>query len=305
MKEKKKISTSPLCLISALAWGIAFPVQEMASRNSHLLDSLAFNGLRMLLAAVALIPVVLLLERHADYSKQRVISTIKNGALAGFVLFSASAFQQFGIQLTGESGKVGFITSLYLVFVPIFALIFFKQKPSLLVLIAMPFAVSGLYFLSFANGFGSVSLGDMLALAGAVLYALHIIVLGRSSNRVNPLLFSCIQFFVAGTLGTVSGAIFGTITTEGIAKTWFPILFCGIFSVAIAYTMQLLGQKNGNATVCALFCSMEALFAVIAECIIETHLPTSKMVIGCILMLVAVVLSQLPSDLFKKKANQQ
>ena len=295
MNEKKKISSSPLCLISAIAWGISFPVQEMASKNAHILDALGFNGMRMLVGALVLIPLVFLLERKADFSKKRVTDTIKYGALAGVILFLASITQQLGIQLTGESGKAGFITSLYLVFVPLISFAFFKRKPSLFVLIALPFAVLGLYFLSFADGFGAVSTGDLLLLVCSVLYATHIIVLGKSSLYVNPILFSCIQFFIGGVLGVASSGIFGTITVIGITSTLFPIFFSGIFSIAIAYTFQLLGQKNGNETVCALFCSMEALVAVIAECIMEAHLPSGKIIIGCALMLVAVVLAQLPS----------
>ncbi len=292
MKEKRKISSSPLCLISAIVWGTAFPIQEIASRNSDLLDTFGFGGFRMLVAALALVPVVLIFERKADHSRQRIISTIKWGALAGLVLFTASSFQQFGIELTGESGKAGFITSLYLVFVAIIS--FFKEKPSAFMIIALPFAVAGLYFLSFSNGFGSVSLGDLLLLICAVFFALHIIVFDKGAKKVNPLLFSCIQFLVTGILSTFCGFTFGTITTEGISLTLFPIIYCGIFSAGVAYTCQMLGQRNGNPTVCALFCSMEALFAVIAECIIERQIPTTKILIGCILMLVAVVLSQIP-----------
>jgi drug/metabolite transporter (DMT)-like permease len=249
----------------------------------------------MLVGALVLIPLVFLLERKADFSKKRVTDTIKYGALAGVILFLASVTQQLGIQLTGESGKAGFITSLYLVFVPLISFAFFKRKPSLFVLIALPFAVLGLYFLSFSDGFGTVSTGDLLLLVCSVIYAAHIITLGKSSLYVNPILFSCIQFFVGGVLGVASSGIFGTITVTGITSTLFPIFFSGIFSIAIAYTFQLLGQKNGNETVCALFCSMEALVAVIAECIMEAHLPSGKIIIGCALMLVAVVLSQIPS----------
>ena len=301
MKEKKKRSSSPLCLISAIVWGASFPIQEIASRHSDKIDAFGFGGLRMLAAALALIPVILIFERHADYSKKQIVSTAKWGALAGLILFSASAFQQFGIEMTGESGKAGFITSLYLVFVAILTFVLFKQKPSLLLLCAMPFAVAGLYFLSFSNGFGAVSMGDLLLLVCSLLFSFHIIVFDKSSKHVNPLLFSCIQFFVAGILGVIFGVLFGSITAEGITLTVFPIIYCGVFSAGVAYTCQLLGQKNGNPTVCALFCSLEALFAVIAECIIEQHLPTPKILLGCVLMLIAVVLSQLPNDLFKKK----
>ena len=113
--KTKKISSSPLCLISALVWGISFPVQEMASENSHLLDTFGFTGFRMLIAAISLIPMVLIFERRADYSRKRVTDTVKYSIIAGTILFSASAFQQFGIEMTKESGKAGFITSLYLV----------------------------------------------------------------------------------------------------------------------------------------------------------------------------------------------
>ena len=303
IKEKRKISSSPLCLISALAWGISFPVQEMASRNAHILDSFGFNGLRMLLGSLVLIPVVLLFERNEFHLTKKVKSSVLLGALAGLVLFTASSLQQYGIQLTGESGKAGFITSLYLIFVSIFSFVFFKEKPTLLVLIAMPISLVGLYFLSFTKGFGQVETGDLLLLACAVMYATHIMVLDRSAPHSSPLLFSCVQFFVAGVLGLIFGGAFGTVTGQGIVNTWFPILFSGVFSVAVAYTCQLLGQKNGNATVCALFCSMEALFAVIAECIMEKHLPTLQMVIGCSLMLIAVILAQLPKDIFKKSSH--
>lgn len=303
LDKKRKISSSPLCLISALAWGISFPFQEMASENSHLLDSFGFNGLRLLLASLVLIPVVLIFEKNADYSKKRVLSTIKYGAIAGVVLVSASSFQQFGIEITKEAGKAGFITSLYQIIVPIIAFIIFKQRPSKFVLIAMPFSIAGLYFLSFADGIGKFNSGDLLVVACSFLYALHIIVLDRSAKMVNPLLFSAIQFFVAGIIGTTLGSTIGIITTEGITKTYLPIIFCGVFSVGVAYTLQLLGQKNGNPTVCALFCSMEALFAVIAECIMESKLPSIRMVIGCGLMLIAIVLAQLPADVFKRKAN--
>ena len=301
MNEKRKISSSPLCLVSALVWGISFPMQEIASQHSHLLDTFGFTGFRMLIASLALIPMVLIFERQADYSIKRVTDTVKYSIIAGVILFSASVFQQLGIEMTGESGKAGFITSLYLIFVPIIAFALFRQKPTVLMLAAMPFAVCGLYFLSFSDGFGAVQSGDLMVLICSLLYACHIIVLDKSSKCVNPFLFSGLQFFVAGVLSLSCGFIFGTVTAEGIAKTALPMIYCGIFSVAIAYTCQLLGQKNGNPTVCALFCSMEALFAVIAECIIESHLPTYKMVIGCVLMLTAVVLAQLPDDIFKRK----
>lgn len=301
MKEKRKISSSPLCLISALVWGISFPMQEIASKHSHLLDTLGFTGFRMLIAALALVPMVLIFERRADYSKKRVADTVKYSILAGVVLFSASVLQQLGIEYTGESGKAGFITSLYLIFVPIIAFVLFKQKPTVLMLVAMPIAVCGLYFLSFADGFGAVQSGDLLVLACSLLYSCHIIILDRSSKCVNPFLFSGLQFLVAGILGVIAGFSFGVVTLEGIGKTIWPMIYCGVFSVGIAYTCQLLGQKNGNPTVCALFCSMEALFAVIAECIIEQHLPTWKIILGCVLMLIAVILAQLPQDIFKKK----
>ena len=293
MNEKKKFSSSYLCLISAIVWGTAFPIQEIASHHADKLDAFGFSGLRMLVASLAIIPVMLIFERRADHSRKRIIDTVKWGALAGVVLFTASSFQQFGIELTGESGKAGFITSLYLIFVAIITFVFFKEKPSLFMLISLPFAVLGLYFLSFSDGFGAVSIGDLLLLICAVFFALHIIIFDKSGKRVNPLLFSCVQFFVTGVLGIIGGFTVGTVTAEGISLTLFPIIYCGVFSAGVAYTCQMLGQRNGNPTVCALFCSLEALFAVIAECIIEQHLPTTKIIIGCTLMLIAVVLSQL------------
>lgn len=300
-KQRKKLSTAPLCLISAVTWGVAFPMQDMASQNSHILDAFSFNGLRFFLGALALLPIILLFEARGGDFKPRLKGTLLCGALAGVVLFTASMFQQFGIQLTGQSGKAGFITSLYLLFVPIFSYLIFKQKCSKFVILAMPVAIIGLYFLSFSQGSFSFAWGDLLVLIGSFFFTGHIIVLDRSAPKITPFLFSSIQFATCGVLGVLSGSLFGVITVEGIAATWLPIVYCGIMSSCIAYTFQLLGQRNGNPTVCALFCSLEALFAIVAECIIEKTAPTPRLILGCSLMLVAVLLSQIPANAFSKK----
>ncbi|MBO5287474.1 MAG: DMT family transporter [Clostridia bacterium] len=293
-KQKKRISSAPLCLISAVIWGISFPIQDMASLHSEALDAFSFTGLRFLLGALALLPIALLTKGRQKVFKPRLKSTILSGSLAGVILFAASVFQQIGIQMTNESGKAGFITSLYLIFVPIVCFLVFRQKCSKFVIIAIPVAVLGLYFLSFTKGSFHFAPGDALVLVGSFLFTGHIIALDRSAPSVTPLLFSCVQFATSGILGVIFGSAFGVITAEGVVACLLPILFCGLFSTGIAYTLQLLGQKNGNPTVCALFCSTESLFAIVAECIIERAFPTTEVIIGCVLMLGAVLLSQIP-----------
>ena len=301
---KKKILSPLLCLTAAVVWGFAFSFQEIASNNVHLIDAFYFGGIRFAIGAISLIPVILIFEREKDVPRDEKRIKTKNtfiyGIITGAVLFAASALQQFGIQLTGESGKAGFITGMYLIFVPIAGFILFKKRVSPVIWGAVLFAIGGLYFLCMGGGAFTIKAGDILLLLCALCFTGHIIVIDLFISKVSALKYSVVQFFTVSILNLIIGAIFGHVSWEGIVATILPILYCGIGSTGIAYTCQILGQKLTPPTVAALLFSTEGLFSVIAECIFKSKLPTATMMIGCSLMFVGIILSQLPLE-FKKE----
>ncbi len=299
MKNKLSKFLYPfICLLTAIIWGSGFPFQDMAGQiKPEPLDSFSFNGLRFLIAGIVLIPVFLIFERtrreESDY-KPRIKKTVIFGVLAGVILSFSAVLQQLGIQYTGQSGKAGFITGFYLIIVPLVSFIIFKQKPSIFVFIAVPISLLGLFFLSISEGF-AIQTGDIFVFACAFGFALHIILYDRVANKTLVIRLSCVQFFVAGALCLTLGFIFGNISFDLIGKTMIPILYCGVFSAGMAYTLQLIGQKKTPPTLASLLFATEGLFATIFECIFEKSIPAPRQILGCLLMLVAILLSQIPA----------
>ena len=300
---KKKLLSAGLCLLAAVVWGTAFKIQEIASVNADKIDAFFFGGIRFLLGGLILIPLWFVFEKETDLTPEikakKHKSTIIYGIITGAVLFVASALQQFGIQLTGESGKAGFITGMYLIFVPIASLIIFRQKASPLVWGAVAFSFVGLYFLCLNGGAFSIKAGDVLVFLCAIFFTAHIIVIDRFIGRVSALRYSSVQFITVGVLNLLTGTIFGHITWEGFVATLFPIIYCGVMSTGVAYTCQIIGQKFTPPTIAALLFSTEGLFSVIFESRVERRVPSGTMLIGCALMFVGIILSQIP-DPFKR-----
>lgn len=300
---KKKFLSAGLCLLAAVIWGTAFKIQEIASENADKIDAFFFGGIRFLLGGLILIPLWFIFEKERDLTPEikakKHKSTVIYGIITGAVLFVASALQQFGIQLTGESGKAGFITGMYLIFVPIASLIIFRQKASPLVWGAVVFSFIGLYFLCLNGGSFVIQLGDVLVFMCAIFFTAHIIVIDRFIGRVSALRYSSVQFITVGVLNLITGTIFGHITWEGLVATLFPIIYCGVMSTGVAYTCQIIGQKFTPPAVAALLFSTEGLFSVIFESIVEGRVPSGTMIVGCVLMFIGVVLSQVP-DPFKR-----
>ena len=300
---KKKFLSAGLCLLAAVVWGTAFKIQEIASENADKIDAFFFGGIRFLLGGLILIPLWFIFEKERDLTPEikakKHKSTVIYGIITGAVLFVASALQQFGIQLTGESGKAGFITGMYLIFVPIASLIIFRQKASPLVWGAVVFSFIGLYFLCLNGGSFVIQLGDVLVFMCAIFFTAHIIVIDRFIGKVSALRYSSVQFITVGVLNLITGTIFGHITWEGLVATLFPIIYCGVMSTGVAYTCQIIGQKFTPPAVAALLFSTEGLFSVIFESIVEGRVPSGTMIVGCVLMFIGVVLSQVP-DPFKR-----
>ena len=298
MRNKKIKLLGPLiCLFTAIIWGSGFPFQDMVGSDTANIDNFSFNGIRFLIGGVILIPVFLIFEKEKntpnEEKKPKLKRTAIFGLISGALLAISAVLQQAGIELTGESGKAGFITGFYLIILPVAMLIMFKQKPSIFVWIAIPISLLGLYFLSVTKDF-TIQLGDLLVLLCAFGFSAQMIFVDRVGNRVSTLKFSCTQFFSAGAICMLLGIIFGNLTWQGITNNILPILYCGVMSAGVAYTLQNIGQKHTPPAIASLIFALEGLFATIFECIFEGNAPTKRAIIGSVLMLVAVLLSQIP-----------
>ena len=205
---------------------------------------------------------------------------------------SASAFQQLGIQYT-TVGHAGFITACYIILVPIINLIFFKKKCNPVIWLAVILSLAGLYLLCMTDGF-TMNKGDFLVLICSILYALHILVIDYFSPRTDGVKMSGIQFLVCGLLSTVPALIFETSSLNNILQAWAPILYAGVLSSGVAYTLQIIGQKNMNPTVASLILSLESCISVIAGWILLGQKLGLREFGGCVLMFSAILLAQLP-----------
>ena len=208
----------------------------------------------------------------------------------------ASNFQQFGIKYT-TVGKAGFITACYIVLVPILGL-FLKKKCSPFIWLAVAMSVAGLYLLCITDGF-SIGKGDILVLICAVLFSFHILVIDYYSPKVDGVKLSCIQFLVCGILSGIPALIFEKPEMCAVLTAWQPILYAGVMSCGVAYTLQIIGQKNMNPTVASLILSLESCISVLAGWVILGQQLSAREITGCVIMFAAIILAQLPQ---KEKA---
>lgn len=249
----------------------------------------------MLLGALVLIPVMLISgkkeERNVTDKKTEFKNAMKGGIICGLVLFLGSSFQQIGMVYT-TPGKAGFITALYIILVPIIGL-FLKKKCSPMIWFSVFLAVFGFYLLCINESF-TLQKGDLFELACALLFAFHILVIDRYSPLVNGVRLSCIQFFTAGILSFICAFIFETPTISGIASAYIPLLYTGILSCGIGYTLQIIAQKGMNPTLSSLLMSLESVISVIASAIILHQYMSMRELSGCIIIFIAIVLAQLP-----------
>ncbi len=297
MKKNSIVSISVLFL-TAIIWGLAFPFQSIAA---NYISTFWFNGIRFFVGALSLVPVVLIFERE-KITKAQWKKLIITSSLCGFILYAASALQQIGITLTKSSAKSAFITGLYMVFVP-FCGIFMKKKIRKEAWLGAAAAVVGLYFVCFANGRENVQLGDLVVLLGAFFWTAHIVCIDNFASDCPSLKFSLIQFIVCGTLNIATAPLFDgalTLTPDFWQHAVIPILYCGIFSVGVAYTCQVIGQRGTEPALASIILCTESVFAAIGEPIIDkaaTPLPLLGYM-GCGLIFVGILLSQM--KLFKK-----
>ncbi|MBQ7827718.1 MAG: DMT family transporter [Clostridia bacterium] len=288
----KKARSTIFLVLTAMIWGFAFVAQRV---GADYLRPFTFNGIRFVMGALSLIPVILLFERGKS-DKKTLSATVKYGILAGVVLCAASNLQQYGVELTGSAGKSGFITGLYTVLVPVIYFLFFRRKTGLPVWIGAVVTVGGLYLLCGVDGSVPFGWGDVVLIVGAVLWALHIIVLDHVGDKVRPLRFSAMQFSVCAVITLICAVIFdrGDFAVEYVRQAMIPLLYGGIGSVGIAYTCQLLGQRDADPTFAAIVLSTEAVFSAIGAAIILKEYMEPAGYVGCALIFAGIVLSQIP-----------
>lgn len=318
----KNIRNSLLLLLTAVIWGIAFVAQ---SAGMEYVGGFTFNCVRSLIGGAVLIPCIFLMRAmRAREAKQEIQSdavtkkpvaqnhdtqspvaqnpktVLVGGVCCGLLLCVASNLQQQGIKYT-TVGKAGFITALYIVLVPILGL-FFHRKVGKLVWVGVLFAVAGLYFLCISEQF-TVGVGDLLVLLCAIVFSAHILVIDYFAPMVDCVAMSCIQFFTCGILSGIPMLLFEQVSWENLKGAAVPILYAGVMSCGVAYTLQIIGQKNMNPTVASMILSLESVVSVLAGLVILGQMLSGREMLGCVLMFVAVVLAQLPEDFLSRKGK--
>lgn len=284
----KKLRSSFILLLTAFIWGIAFVAQRV---GADYMGTLTFNGIRFILGALSLIPVIAIFERKKITSNEERKLLIRYAVLAGLVLFIASTLQQHGIMISGSAGKASFITGLYTVFVPVCGL-FVHKRVSLSTWLGVAFAVVGLYFVS-VGGSDKFGVGDVLVLVGTFFWTAHIIIIEHATKRVSALRFAMGQFLFCGVLSMISAFIFETVTFSSIYQGIIPILYGGFMSVGVAYTCQIIGQKNADPTSAAIILSTESVFGAVGGALLLNERMSIRGYIGCVLIFVGIVFSQI------------
>lgn len=293
-----QLRNSFLLLLTATIWGTAFVAQSV---GMDYVGPFTFNMLRCLIGGIVLIPYIFLSNKVSGSEKKRIEeretksekkTLITGGICCGILLALAMNFQQVGIQYT-TVGRAGFITACYIIIVPLIGMTFFGKKCRSTICAAVVLALIGLYLLCITEEF-DIGQGDFLVLICSFLFSLHILVIDHFSPLVDGVKMSCVQFFVAGIVSGIPAFLTENVVWGNILAAWQPVLFAGVLSCGIAYTLQIVGQKNMNPTVASLILSLESCIAVLAGWIILGENLTLKEMLGCIFMFAAIVLAQLP-----------
>ena len=297
-KQKTQLKGVLILMLTAMIWGSSFVAQSIGMEK---IDAFTFNGIRILMGAAFLLPIIavkyavagrnMTAEEKSDRRKT-VRRTIFCGAVLGVIFFVAGNLQQFAFYWS-TSGKIAFLTSLYMFFVPMFGLVIGKRvAPVTWLCVVAGFA--GVYMLTIdPAGDVGINKGDILAFLCAVVYGVHILWIERVSDEVDGVLMSAVQFAVAGGLSFVMMFIFEKPNLTDIKSAILPLLYSGIMSCGVAYTLQIVGQKYTEATVAGLIMCTESVFAVLSAAIVLHELMTVRETVGCVVMFAAIVVSQL------------
>lgn len=303
-KKPYSFAGNIILLVTALIWGSAFVAQSL---GMDYVEPFTYNAVRSFIGGIVLIPVIVIFraikKKRGEQSGDIRVSLI-GGVFCGLALFGASSLQQVGISMT-TAGKAGFITALYIIIVPIIGF-FMKKKTPKKIWLCAAVAIVGFYLLCIKSGF-SLGKGDFFVLMCAFVFSVHIMVIDHFNGKnADGVLMSCVQFFVTGILSLPAMFIFETPTAENIFAARYAILYAGVLSSGVAYTLQIIGQRYTNSTVATLIMSLESVFAALSGWLILHERFSLKEFIGCVLVFAAVIFAQIPSrDKHKKEEHNE
>lgn len=301
--KKTTAAGTVMLLVCAIIWGTAFVAQSEAMDS---MGPLTFQAMRSYLGGLVLLPLIAIMDaakkKIGIYKKrtpEEKKKTLVLGIICGTILCVASLFQQYGIALGTSGGNAGFITALYILLVPVAGMIFFRKKVHPLLWLCIAAALAGLWFICIRSIEDiSFRLSDILVLVCAFIFTAHIVTVDRFATELDGVRVSCIQFFTSAIIATVGMFIFEKPTVSQLISGWLPIVYAGVMSSGVAYTLQIVGQQRCEPTLASLLMSLESVFAVlgtVAVSIIAGHpeYPTSRELIGCVIMFAAIVAAQL------------
>ncbi len=312
---RSRLKTTFMLLPTAMIWGFAFIAQVLGSDH---VAAFTFNGIRYLLGALSLCPLLLFAEKERDLSvewrRRRHKYTFLISLPAGAAMFAASALQQIGTTMTRDPAKAGFITGLYTAFTPILYFLIFRKRTRWNTWVGCLLATVGLYLICLRDSaVPSFGIGEAFLLAGSIVWALHILIIDRFVDSVSPLRFSVFQFAVCGTLSTLMAFFTEEITWSGIWEAKWALLYCGVLSVGVAYTMQIFGQRDADPTHAAIIFSTESVFAAIGGALWNLFAPAHLQmdqeilpigIVGAAIIIAGIVLSQMRFRPRKKIISQ-
>ena len=296
--KKMSLKNITMLFLTAFIWGVAFVAQSV---GMNYIGPFTFSCVRSILGGIVLIPCIWFLDRlkmkEEGVTEKRTMSEkekktlLIGGICCGIALCVASNLQQFGVKYT-TVGKAGFITALYIVLVPIFG-IFLKKKVGVKVWISVAISVVGLYLLCMTEKL-SISKGDFLVLLCAIVFSIHILVIDHFSPLVDGVRMSCIQFWITGILSAIPMFLFEKPSLSAIFAAAVPLLYAGVMSSGVSYTLQIVAQKDADPTVASLILSLESVFSVLAGWGVLGQVLSVREICGCVLMFAAIILAQLP-----------
>lgn len=285
-----KLAGAVALLLTAFIWGTSF-VSQVAGMES--MSPFAFNAVRFSFGAISLLPVVLLRHRHLRNSGARKTILVSVGC--GTVLFAASTLQQYGVLYDMQAGRAGFVTGLYIILVPLLGILLGK-KPRALTLVAAIISLTGLYLLCFTGLGGGFGIGDAFLLAGALGFAVHILVVEKAAAAIDPLHLSIGQIATCAAISWLCTLTPGSgVSLHAVSTGILPLLYSGVLSTGIAYTLQIFGQNRMDAAPASIIMSLESFFSVVGGAIILHEALGMQGYIGCALMLAGTILAQIPS----------
>ena len=303
--KRQRVISYILLFIGAFIWGSAFIFQK---KGMDYIEPLAFNGIRNIMGATALLPFILIADKRKDKEalakeKEKRKTLFKAGIICGICLAAASTVQQYALVYT-STGKVGFITTLYIIFVPLVGIFIGKRfRPVLWLSVLL--AIVGFYVLCIKRGEGfSLQSGDWMALACAFLFAFQILSLDRYTPVVSPLKLACVQFYVCGIICCTLMFIFEKPTISAILAAYVPLIYAGLLSTGVAYTFQALAQKHTNPVIASLLMSLESVFCVLTSWVLLGEVMTRRELLGCLIIFIGIIVAQLPDFKKKKKYKQ-